>query len=210
MTNIIGLTGTAHAGKDFAANIIDNHYALGTIGDNSVWKMAFADPIKEACKSLYNLDYDQLHDQDLKDKVDERWGISPRQMFQLIGDVMRSQDKDFFIKNMKQRIEEKLAYGNIKFIVVTDIRYDNEAEFIKGLSLNKQVSDSVAQEHLRCLNSKIIKIVRHDSKTTQFSDHSSEKGISKHLVSSIISNDCTPEFENKVVLIIDSLFDKVS
>lgn len=190
MTNVIGLNGVAQSGKDFAANIIDNHYT-------SVYKMAFADPIKEACKSLYNLDYDQLHDQVLKDKVDERWGISPRQMFQLIGDVMRAQDKDFFVKNMKQRLDEKLAYGTINFIVITDVRYDNEAEFIKGLSL---VDDS--------LNGKIIKIVRHDQKTTQFSDHSSEKGISKHLVSSIISNDCTSEFENKVTLIVDTLFDK--
>lgn len=183
MPIIIGLTGIAHSGKDFAANIIDNNYT-------SVWKMAFADPIKEACKSLYNLDYDQLYDQDLKDKVDERWGLSPRQMFQFIGDVMRAQDKDFFVKNMKQRIEEKLTYGNVKYIIVTDVRYDNEAEF------------------LNLINGKIIKIVRHDSKTTQYYDHSSEKGISKHLVSSIISNDCTPEFENKVVIVIDSLFNK--
>ncbi len=188
MTNIIGLTGIAMSGKDSTANIIDNNY-------DSIHKMAFADPIKEACQSLYNLDYYQLHDQDLKEKVDERWGLSPRQMFQLIGDVMRAQDKDFFVKNMKQRIEEKLAYGTIKYVVVTDVRYDNEAEFIKGLN-DEQI------------NSKIIEIVRHDSKTTQFSDHSSEKGISKHLSDAIISNDSTlEEFKNKVILIIDTLFD---
>lgn len=177
MTNIIGLTGIAEAGKDFAASIIDNHY-------DSVWKMAFAAPIKEACKSLYNLTDSQLHDQ--KDKIDERWGLSPRQMFQFIGDVMREQDKNFFTINMKQRMEEKF---DTKYIVVSDVRFDKEAEFIKSL------------------NGKIIKIIRHDGKTTKYSDHVSEKGISKHLVDSIISNDCTSEFENKVILIVNTLFD---
>ena len=155
--------------------------------DKIVETFAFASPIKEACKILFNLTESQLHNHDFKEKIDERWGISPRQMFQLVGETMRNKvSKDFFLMSMKQRIENSKA----DYIIITDVRFNNEAELV------------------RSLGGIIIKIVR-DNKTTQHSNHESEQGIDSSLVSSFISNNSTiEEFENNVEIVFSSLIDK--
>jgi len=187
MTKIIGFHGIAGAGKDTAA------FAIKEL-EPSTDIFAFAGPLKEACKILFNFTNDQLYDQIIKEEIDERWKKSPREILQWLGtDILRENiDQDFFVMNMKQRIESSKA----DYILISDVRFDNEAEFI------------------RSLGGKIIKIERdmgksskNKGKTTKHSGHITEKGISPHLIDSIIqNNESIKEFKTNVILAIKFLF----
>jgi hypothetical protein len=169
---IIGFHGIAGSGKDTAAISISKH-------QNNVEIMAFAKPLKDACKILFNFTDSQLYDPIKKEEVDPVWEKSPRKILQWLGtDILREHiNKEFFTINMKQRIEESEA----EFIVISDVRFDNEAELIKGLG------------------GYIINIVRENATTTQHSSHVTEQGITPDLIDHTITNDGTlEEFHNKV------------
>lgn len=162
---IIGITGKAGSGKNLCSEIIEKQL-------KSVESLAFAEPLKEAAKILFNFNDNQLHNLKEKEEIDTRWDKSPRQIFQWLGGLLRKDiDKNFFIEHMKQRIENSYAH----FIVVTDVRFLNELELIKSMG------------------GKVIKIVRPNAKTTEYSDDVSEKGIDDELVDVLIINDGTVE-----------------
>jgi hypothetical protein len=170
---IIGLCGAAYSGKDTAA------LAISELDPELSEIFAFAGPLKDACKSLFNFTHEQLYDQDLKEKVDDRFHKSPRQILQWLGtDILRNQiNQDFFIMNMKQRIENSKA----NCIIISDVRFDNEAKFIKSLG------------------GKIIKINRINGKTSEYSEHVTENGISSNLIDIIFYNDETLENFQKTI-----------
>lgn len=158
---IIGLSGAAGSGKDTAA--------AGLIG---FYPLAFAKPLKDGSKPLFDLTDEQLYGK-LKEKPDPRWGVSPREIMQYLGDHCRNYNPNFFVTHMRYRIEKAQEQG-IKNIVVTDVRYDNEAKLIKELG------------------GKIVKIER-DITTTKHTRHSSEKGILTQLIDHTIVNNGTIE-----------------
>lgn len=177
---IIGVTGIAGSGKDTFALAIKE-------SEKNTDVFAFAGPLKEACKILFNFSHGQLHDPILKEVHDERWDKSPRQILQWLGtDILRTHiNQDFFVLNMKQRIDASKA----DYIIISDVRFDNEAEFI------------------RSLGGKVIKIERNmdanDGKTTKHSGHITEKGISKHLIDAVIENNGSiEEFQNRVLFVV--------
>lgn len=177
---IIGLSGIAGCGKDTAAAAIKEL-------EPSTDVFAFAGPLKEACKILFNFSNDQLHHPTIKEEIDERWERSPRQIFQWLGtDILRTHiNQDFFVMNMKQRIDSSKA----DYIIISDVRFDNEAELI------------------RSLGGKIVKIERNNGKTTKHSQHITEKGISPHLIDSVIQNNASiKEFKTNVMLAVKFLF----
>jgi len=175
---IIGLCGAAGSGKDTTANILKNYLT-------SVEILAFAKPLKDAAKILFNFTEEQLHDPISKEVVDSRWNKSPREIFQWLGtQVLRNQiDKDFFIKHMEQRINQ----SDKDTIIITDIRFDNEAELIKNLG------------------GIIIKIIRPNATTTKHNNHETEQGITMSLVDEIILNNhnTLEELSNKVILTVN-------
>lgn len=158
---IIGLQGAAGSGKDTAA--------AGLIG---FYPLAFAKPLKDGAKPLFDLTDEQLHGK-LKEKPDPRWDVSPREIMQELGDHCRNYNSNFFITHMRSRIEKAQSQG-IKNIVITDVRYDNEARLIRELG------------------GKIVKIER-DITTTKHSGHSSEQGILSDLVDHTVYNNRTIE-----------------
>lgn len=172
---IIGLTGKAGSGKDLCSELIKKR-----LGNDSVESLAFAKPIKDAAKILFNFTDEQLYDQIKKEEIDQRWGKSPRQILQWLGtDVLREHiDQDFFIKCVKQKIEN----SDKNFIVVTDVRFPNEAEFIKSIG------------------GKVVKIVRPDAITTEHNGHITEQGIPESLVDNTIINDGTIEEYNDAIM----------
>lgn len=170
---IIGLTGKAGVGKDLFSELIKKHL-------DSAESFAFAKPIKEAAKILFNFTDEQLYDQIKKEEIDIRWKKSPRQILQWLGtDILREHiDQDFFIKCIKQKIEN----SDKNFIIVTDVRFPNEAEFI------------------RSMDGKVVKIIRPNAVTTEHNGHITEQGIADKLIDEIIINDGTIEdFENKII-----------
>lgn len=171
--SIIAFTGRAGAGKDTAADFIsDTHVPL-----------AFAKPLKDACKILFNFTDEQLYTSH-KELVDSRWGKSPREILQFLGtDVLRKHiTDDFFIVSMKQRIESIIkGDGVVKGVVITDVRFDNEAKLIRDMG------------------GIIIKITRDSGSETSHSNHITEKGISEQFIDhTIINNGSLDEFKTKV------------
>ena len=70
---IIGLSGYKGSGKDTVADFLCEKYGF--------IKYGFADPIKEIAKIMFDFSEDET----LKEVVDERWGISPREFYQKFG-----------------------------------------------------------------------------------------------------------------------------
>lgn len=171
MVLIIGFHGLAGSGKDTSAECLEKIYH-----DKKILKLAFAKPLKDACKILFNLTDDQLYHPKIKEQMDERWKKSPRELLQWMGtDVLRNNiTEEFFLVHLNQRIEEGIKNG-YEIFLITDCRFDNEAELIKEKG------------------GSIFHIVRPNLETTIHNQHATEKGISKHLIDNTIINDSSIE-----------------
>lgn len=117
MKLLIGMVGRKRSGKDTLARFVQEMNPEFTI-------MSFADPLKQACKHAYHLTEDQL--EETKDLVDPRWDMSPRDMMKSIGTkYFRTEDPGHWTKNLGFRMV------GIDHVVVSDVRFHNEALFIK-------------------------------------------------------------------------------
>lgn len=122
---LIGLTGRAGSGKDTAADALVEQFGFV--------KMAFAAPLKRTASVLFNLPECYFHDRDLKEKPLEDWdNLSPRHMLQLLGteSVRNVFGDNFWIKRWISEYGQMTCDTNV---VVTDVRYNNEAEAIRSL-----------------------------------------------------------------------------
>lgn len=119
---IIGLLGRSRSGKDTVANLLKELYPLQNY--NIVRLSA---PIKEAARALFLFSDDQLEGS-LKETVDHRWGITPRQVFQtLTRDTMGYMGQDFFTKIFYHKYEAGLLGTHI---IIPDIRYSHDIDEI--------------------------------------------------------------------------------
>ena len=73
---IVGVSGLKRSGKDTVAELLVKEYGFE--------RYSFADPIKEAMSIVFDWDDRYLYGE-LKEIIDPRWGISPRQVFQHFG-----------------------------------------------------------------------------------------------------------------------------
>lgn len=183
MTKIIGLTGRARSGKDTCANFIEE---FSEQTDSKVLRLYFSKVLKDACKVLFNLTDEHLHT-DKKEEILDNWKlngeeVSTRKLLQWLGtDILRNNiDQDFFKKHMFEKIQKGIQ-ENYDFILITDVRFDNEAELITSLG------------------GKIYHIERPNQTKIEHSDHASEKGIKDELIHEKIINDSSLEdFKEKV------------
>ena len=158
---LIGFTGLAHSGKDKAGSVLFmNHGFI---------RVAIADPVKTAAAVLFGLDAAEFHDDALKNQIVPQWGISRRTMMQRVGDmVKKDMGNEFWILNWFNRY---VRVGDANHVVVTDVRFDYEAERIIQLG------------------GIIVKIERYDAGLSgDAAAHNSEQGISTHLISHTIDN----------------------
>ena len=164
---VIGFAGKARSGKDTAGKYLVDNYQFA--------HYYFAKPLKEGAKVMFNLTDEQVKN---KEQVIEPWGRSPRELYQLLGtDVARSIDRRVWIKNAEMFMRKHPGFS----VVITDVRFSNEAEWIR---------------------SKGGIVVYLDSKTrgiTNHTDHSSENGLQGDDVDVFIENDGT----------INELYDKI-
>lgn len=175
---IIGLCGEKGSGKDTVYEFIKEKYKTK--------RFAFADPLKESLKKLFLWD-DNNFSVDNKEKIDDYWGVSPRQMCQLMGtDVLRISLGKYFNKKLDnkncldlsessdglhpndpdysfhiKRIHKEFIQldEDFDYIVFTDIRFLDEIKYVKSLG------------------GKIFKIVRPDIIRNEYSKHISEVGV---------------------------------
>ena len=135
---LLGIVGKARCGKDTVADqIIGNGYV----------KRAFADPIYRIADEMFGIDSRNIPDKD-KETVIPKWGLSLRQMLQIIGTEMGRDliSQDIWLK----RMDDELEHNNV---VISDIRFDNEAMYIKkrgGLLIHvtRDTSDYKVNQHV--------------------------------------------------------------
>jgi hypothetical protein len=144
---IIGLAGKARSGKDLLGNY------LVRLGFN---QMAFANNLKEACRSVFNLSYNDLHG-DKKDSFDEFWRMTPREILQKVGTecFRKNFGEDVWIRSLRALMTDFPDDD----IVITDVRFKNEAEAIKSWG------------------GRVFKIIRPDAPEIATSNHSSEHDL---------------------------------
>lgn len=180
---LIGIIGKAGSGKDTTGEHIKKNY-------NGVG-YAFADPIKEICRIMFLFDDEQLYGSK-KEVLDERWGITPREVFQKFGTNMMQFAVYGFMPGLIDKVPVRqfwihhfrLWYNDFiskpendnKIVVVTDVRFHHEAELIREL------------------NGTLIKIERPDLRTDSVVyQHSSETSIGDIEADVTIVNDKTIE-----------------
>lgn len=116
-TTIIGFGSKAQVGKDYAAIQLAKKY--------DVQRVAFADALKSDIAVLFKLsDLDleaMLKDIDTKNKI--------RPLLVSYGQTMREFDPDIWVK----RAFKDIRYGQHDLVVVTDVRFPNEAIYIQDL-----------------------------------------------------------------------------
>ena len=146
---IIGLGYQARAGKDTVAAHLVNNY--------SFIQESFAYPLKEHIgRQICGFNDKQLYGA-WKETIDPEWGMTPRQMLQLIGtDALRKVVHDsFWVIPMKRKLKEHIR--NERHVVISDVRFMNEINLIKEIG------------------GKVVKVVRHNpDKISGFEKHSSE------------------------------------
>jgi len=165
MNHLIGLTGPRNSGKSTVAKYLCMQYGFVEV--------SVAGPLKDVCSVLFGWPLTRLNSNDVADKiwketVDLRFGFSPRFALQKIGtDLFRNGfDEEFWCKIAIARITDLLNEG--KKVVVSDVRFDNEARAIRALN-----GSIVAMSH--------IFEVKCDSSHAM---HASESGISGELINS--------------------------
>ena len=182
---IIGLCGNKRAGKDSFADHLISKY-------KTIQKYSFAGPLKKACQIMFCLSSEQI-DGTLKETVDKRWGLSPRQIFQTFGtDLVRNEypklvpgtqvekiGSSFWVYRFQIWYENWIKENPKKVLIITDIRFPDEFDVLKKMGAT------------------IIKITRPSYSIND--NHISEKNISKidgdyHIINEGTLN----EYQNKI------------
>lgn len=165
MAKIIGLTGAAGAGKNTVADILFRH---------GFTNFGFADPVYRAVASILGVSQDSLRDRAAKEQPIDWLGKSPREMLQTLGtewgrNTIRD---DIWIQIAMRQVEKVIAYQKGQGgVILTDVRFENEAAAIKaaGGTIWKVVRDAA------CLAADAAK-------------HSSEAGVPDRLIDEVVEN----------------------
>ena len=120
--SLVGFAGKAGVGKTTTAEWFVK-------GHNFV-RLSFAQPLKSCLVALTGLSMNHFTDIELKEKEIPGLGVSPRVMMQLGGTefVRNMIYHDFFLWRMGHLISE----NSHRDIVIDDVRFENEAEFIRS------------------------------------------------------------------------------
>jgi hypothetical protein len=122
---IIGLTGPAGCGKDTAAKYLCEKYNLG-------WR-AFADPLRAALNAMFGWDELNWEDREWRQKPQSiLGGQTPRRAIQTLGTEWGRDliDPDLWVNLTKIDCEVLRELG-YKGMVVSDVRFPNEVEWIR-------------------------------------------------------------------------------
>lgn len=151
---IIGLAGGKGCGKSTVAKIIAKRYDYEQI--------SFATPIKDMLRVL-GLGDAELYDPVIKEIPLDEYGKSPRELLQLLGTEFGRHmiDGSIWITALKKQLNPQKNY------VIDDVRFDNEALFVRERGAVIHV-----QRH---------SIVNNDS-------HISEAGVSEKFIDKTIKN----------------------
>lgn len=181
---IIGIAGQAGSGKDTLAKMLAAQMPAAKV-------VHFGDALKRVAMDLYGFSYEQCFGtQAQKETVDERWGITPRFVFQRLGtEVGRAIHGDTWVKKLEADIQmyiggKELVYEDPnwrwvdrigprpRLFIVADVRFPNEARFSRE-------------------NGYLVRVERGTRHTVADSTHTSETLVGELFVDMTIRNDGT-------------------
>ena len=128
---IIAVCGKKGHGKDTFSDYLCENY--------NFIKLNFADPLKQACKHIFDLTDEQIYG-NKKEIVDEFWNTTPREIMQYVGtDLLRHKLKEKFsnigdniwVLLMEKKITDILQKNPSQNIIISDLRFLNESKLIK-------------------------------------------------------------------------------
>lgn len=127
---LIGLTGRAGCGKDTIASFLCEA--------NGFVQIALADPLRDGLKAMLGVTDEQLHRRDLKEAPIDWIGRSPRELLQTLGTEWGREHvaADLWLRVAARRIDRIKASPpclHVAGIVVSDIRFENEADWLRDL-----------------------------------------------------------------------------
>lgn len=132
---VIGLTGYKQCGKSTLAKaILDEAAKIGRFG----CIYSFAKPLKEICHILFGGNEDNWYG-DLKTERFPEWELrlgdmyaTPRRILQTMGtEIFRNKvADDFWLMVAERYITDIVKAQQCDFVVIDDVRFENEAQFI--------------------------------------------------------------------------------
>ena len=119
---LIGIAGKAGSGKDEVTGYLSKAFGFS--------QLTFAEPIKDALQIMFDMDIHTLEKMGFKENPIPGIGVSLRELYQTLGtDWAREKiDKDIWVKQLATRLQ---AYPGSN-VIVSDVRFENEAEFIRA------------------------------------------------------------------------------
>jgi len=159
---LIGITGRAGAGKNTVAAMVPGAVTI-----------QLADPLYAMVAAMTGLPESLLRDRQAKERPLPGLGKSPRQLLQTLGTEWGREQlgRDVWVSLCQRRVEQ-LAEAGWDAVVVADIRFDNEAAWV------------------RRAGGEVWEVVRpHDGTGQGVRYHSSEAGVAADLVDRRIVND---------------------
>lgn len=134
---LLAVLGRKRSGKDTFSDYITKKYGF--------IKYGFADPLKKGIQAFFNLSDEQLYDEKLKETIDSRWNVTPRNLFQVIGTEIFQHSIKSFLPELKGEprkhwvllfkewyLELKMKDPNL-LVVISDARFLHELTEIKEL-----------------------------------------------------------------------------
>lgn len=161
---VLGLCGPAGCGKDTVAYLLHKH--------GNFHRYTLAMPLKKGLEAMLGIELDVWDDRVQKEAVIDWLGKSPRQVAQTLGTEWGRQmvHPDLWVKLMLRKWDAVRISGSPR-MVVTDVRFDNEAQAILDVG------------------GTVWRVER--EKLTPVAAHASEKGVSPRLVTGNVKNNGT-------------------
>ena len=128
---VVGMIGHAKVGKDTSSIYIAEQLQKDKDPrvPNHVYQPALAFGIKRMAMDL-GFSSDEVYDPNYKEVFNEFFGMTPRKAMQTIGTMFRENfGKDIWLKYFESDVCVNCKRNDIAF--VTDIRFPNEADYIK-------------------------------------------------------------------------------
>jgi hypothetical protein len=123
------MTGAKFSGKDTVARAIINELALR---GNTAEKVSFAGPLKEALCVMFGWTYEQIENHEFKETPEPITGKTPRKIMQLLG-------TEFGRETLHPELWLRIALSTMRKMecngivpIITDVRFENEAEFVRS------------------------------------------------------------------------------
>jgi hypothetical protein len=154
MSLVIGFGCTAQVGKDTAAEYLEKKFP------GRVKRVAFADKLKQVCMLLFGLTHEQCYGPvSVKEKIDPRYGLTPREIMQGVGQKMREIYPDIWVDTVFFTTIPEGEEEGFDCFVISDVRYPNEG-------------DKVHKE-----SGTLVKVLREAGGVSVGADHSSETSM---------------------------------